>query len=355
MQTASKETTLHTGYARFMAACHHQQPDATPVWFMRQAGRSLREFREIRKQYDLLSITKIPELCAEVTMMPVKRLGVDGAVLVSDIVVPLQDMGISLELAPDVGPIIHNPIRTMKDVEALRIIDPEESMGYILETLRILDHELEGKQAVIGFSGSPFTLACYMIEGRPSRDYALAKSLMYGQSPVWHALMEKLTVVVSRFLVAQINAGADVVQLFDSWIGALSPASYAQYVQPYVSRIFDAVKQTGTPSIHFGTGNASLLELMTQAGGDIIGLDWRVNLDEAWQQVGFEHGVQGNLDPTLMLTDWPTIERGMQDVLRRAANRPGHIFNLGHGVLPASNPDLLQQLVAAVHETSARS
>ena len=355
MQTTSKETTTHSGFARFMAACHHQQPDATPVWFMRQAGRSLREFREIRKQYDLLSITKIPELCAEVTMMPVKRLGVDGAVLVSDIVVPLQDMGISLELVPDIGPIIHNPVRTLKDVEALRIIDPQESMGYILETLRILDRELEDKQAVIGFSGSPFTLACYMIEGRPSRDYALAKSLMYGQPQTWHALMEKLTEVVSRFLVAQIHAGADVVQLFDSWIGALSPASYTQYVQPYVRRIFDAVKQTGTPSIHFGTGNASLLELMAAAGGDIIGLDWRVNLDEAWQRVGFEHGVQGNLDPTLMLTDWPTIERGMQDVLQRAANRPGHIFNLGHGVLPASNPDLLKQLVDAVHETSTRS
>lgn len=354
MQTTAKEIVVHSGFTRFMAACHHQQPDATPVWFMRQAGRSLREFREIRKQYDLLSITKIPELCAEVTMMPVKRLGVDGAVLVSDIVVPLQDMGISLELAPDIGPIIHNPVRTMKDVEALRIIDPEESMGYILETLHILDRELAGKQAVIGFSGSPFTLACYMIEGKPSRDYALAKSLMYGQPHVWHALMEKLTVVVSRFLVAQINAGADVVQLFDSWIGALSPASYAQYVQPYVRRIFDAVQQTGTPSIHFGTGNASLLELMTEAGGDIIGLDWRVNLDEAWQSVGFEHGVQGNLDPTLMLTDWPTVEKGMQDVLQRAANRPGHIFNLGHGVLPASNPDLLKQLVDAVHETSAR-
>lgn len=355
MQTTSKETTTHSGFARFMAACHHQQPDATPVWFMRQAGRSLREFREIRKQYDLLSITKIPELCAEVTMMPVKRLGVDGAVLVSDIVVPLQDMGISLELVPDIGPIIHNPVRTLKDVEALRIIDPQESMGYILETLRILDRELEDKQAVIGFSGSPFTLACYMIEGRPSRDYALAKSLMYGQPQTWHALMEKLTEVVSRFLVAQIHAGADVVQLFDSWIGALSPASYTQYVQPYVRRIFDAVKQTGTPSIHFGTGNASLLELMAAAGGDIIGLDWRVNLDEAWQHVGYEHGVQGNLDPTLMLTDWPTIERGMQDVLQRAANRPGHIFNLGHGVLPASNPDLLKQLVDAVHETSTRS
>lgn len=353
--TLSRTVTPMSGAARFMAACHHQQPDATPVWFMRQAGRSLREFREIRKQYDLLTITKTPELCAEVTIMPVKRLGVDGAVLVSDIVVPLEGMGISLELVPDVGPIIHNPIRTMKDVEALRIIDPEESTAYILESLRILDRELEGKQAVIGFSGSPFTLACYMIEGKPSRDYALAKSLMYSQPWVWHALMQKLTEVVTRFLLAQIAAGADVVQLFDSWVGALSPTSYQEYVQPYVGHIFAAIKETDTPAIHFGTGNASLLELMTQAGGDIIGLDWRVNLDEAWESVGFEHGVQGNLDPTLMLTDWPTIEKGMQDVLRRAANRPGHIFNLGHGVMPATDPDLLKRLVDSVHETSARN
>jgi uroporphyrinogen decarboxylase len=344
-----------SGVARFIDACNHRQPDATPVWFMRQAGRSLAEFREVRKNYDLLTIAKTPELCTEVTLMPVKRLGVDGAVLLADIVVPLEGMGISVELQPEIGPIIHNPIRTMRDVEALRITDPEESTGYVMAAIRMIRRELEGKQAVIGFSGSPFTLACYIIEGRPSRDYAIAKSIMYGQPQVWHALMHKLTEVIAGYLVAQIQAGANVVQLFDSWVGTLNPSSYIQYVQPYVRRIFDAVKQTGAPSIHFGTGAAGLLELMAEAGGDLIGLDWRVELDEAWARVGFEHGVQGNLDPTLMLTDWPTIERGMQDVLDRAAGRPGHIFNLGHGVLAPTDPDMLKRLVDTVHERTARA
>lgn len=345
----------HSGVARFMDACHLRQPDATPIWFMRQAGRSLAEFREIRKNYDLLTITKTPELCTEVTLMPVKRLGVDGAVLLADIVVPLEGMGISLELQPEVGPIIHNPIRTMKDVEALRIIDPLESTGYIMTAIGMIRRELAGKQAIIGFSGSPFTLACYIIEGRPSRDYAIAKSLMYGQPAVWHALMEKLTEVVARYLVAQIHAGVDVVQLFDSWIGALSPSVYRQFVQPYIRRIFDRVKETGAPAIHFGTGAASLLESMTEAGGDIMGIDWRVDLDDAWARVGYDHGVQGNLDPTLLLTnDWPVIEAGMKDVLRRAGGRPGHIFNLGHGVLASTNPDMLKRLVDAVHEQTAR-
>ncbi len=347
--------TPRSGVARFMDACNHRQPDATPVWFMRQAGRSLAEFREVRKNYDLLTIAKTPELCTEVTLMPVKRLGVDGAVLLADIVVPLEGMGISVELQPEVGPIIHNPIRTMQDVEALRITDPEESTGYVMAAIRMIRRELEGKQAVIGFSGSPFTLACYIIEGRPSRDYAIAKSIMYGQPRVWHALMHKLTEVIAGYLVAQVQAGANVVQLFDSWVGALNPSSYIQYVQPYVRRIFDAVKQTGAPAIHFGTGAASLLELMAEAGGDLIGLDWRVELDEAWARIGFERGVQGNLDPTLMLTDWPTIERGMQNILDRAAGRPGHIFNLGHGVLTPTDPDMLKRLVDTVHERTARA
>src|SRR5258708_22368393 len=286
----------HTGLARFLDAIHHRQPDATPVWFMRQAGRSLVEFREIRKNCDLLTLTKTPELCTEVTLMPVKRLGVDGAVLLADIVVPLEGMGISLELQPDIGPIIHNPIRTKRDIDALRIIDPEESTAYVMQSIRMIRHELAGKQAVIGFSGSPFTLACYIIEGRPSRDYAIAKSMMYGEPELWHSLMGKLTEVVSRYLVAQIQAGADVVQLFDSWVGALSPSAYKRYVQPYVQQIFTAVKQAGGPAIHFGTGAASLLELIAEAGGDIIGLDWRVKLDEAWARIGFERGVQGNLD-----------------------------------------------------------
>ncbi len=348
-------SSLVTPKTRFLDACHRRQPDATPIWFMRQAGRCLAEYRELRKHYDILTMAKTPELCAQVTVMPVETFGVDAAVLYADIMLPLEGMGISLEIQPDIGPIIHNPVRTMKDVEALRIIDPEESTGFVMEAIRLVHRELEGKQAVIGFSGAPFTLACYMIEGRPSRDYSLAKSLMYGQPEVWHALMNKLTEVVSRYLVAQIKAGADVVQLFDSWVGALRPSVYKQFVQPYSRRIFQAVKQTGTPSIHFGTGTASLLELMTEAGGDVISVDWRVDLDDAWARIGYERGIQGNLDPTLLLTDWNTIEAGMRDILRRANNRPGHIFNLGHGVLAPTDPDMLRRLVDAVHEATARN
>src|SRR5205807_2006379 len=323
------------GLARFLDACHLRQPDATPIWFMRQAGRCLADYRDLRKKYDILTMAKTPELCTQVTLMPVQKLGVDGAVLFADIMLPLEGMGISLEIEPDLGPIIHNPVRTMKDVEALRAIKPEESVPYVMEAVRMVRSELAGKQAVIGFSGAPFTLACYMIEGRPSRNYELAKSLMYGQPGVWHALMDKLTAVVSNYLLAQLKAGADVVQVFDSWIGAVSPSTYKRFVQPYMKRIFAAIKETGSPSIHFGTGTAALLEVMTEAGGDVISVDWRVDLDEAWARIGYDRGIQGNLDPTLLLTSWPVIEAGMRDVLRRAGGRPGHIFNLGHGV-PAS-------------------
>jgi uroporphyrinogen decarboxylase len=344
----------HTGVARFLDACYRRQPDATPVWFMRQAGRCLAEYRELRKRYDILTMAKTPELCAQVTMMPVKEFGVDGAVLYADIMLPLEGMGVSLEIQPEVGPIIHNPIRSMQDVEALRITDAWEATPYVMEAIRLVRRELEGKQAVIGFSGAPFTLACYLIEGRPSRDYGIAKSLMYGQPETWHALMDKLTEVVSRYLVAQIGAGVDVVQVFDSWVGALGPSVYKRFVQPYAQRIFAAVKQTGTPSIHFGTGTASLLELMVEAGGDIISVDWRVDLDDAWARIGYDHGIQGNLDPTLLLTPWNVIEEGMHDVLRRAADRPGHIFNLGHGVLADTRPETLRRLVDAVHEATQR-
>ena len=343
-----------TGVARFLAACRHEQPDATPIWFMRQAGRCLAQYRELRKRYDILTMAKTPELCAQVTLMPVEQFGVDGAVLYADIMLPLEKMGVSLEIEPDIGPIIHNPVRSMRDVEALRVLDAEESTPFVMDAIRLVRRELEGKQAVIGFSGAPFTLACYMIEGRPSRDYGLAKSLMYGQPEVWDALMEKLSEVVTRYLLAQIRAGVDVVQLFDSWVGALSPSAYARYVQPYTRRIFEAVKQTGMPAIHFGTGTVSLLELMTEAGGDIISVDWRVELDDAWARIGCERGIQGNLDPTLLLAPWDVIERGMLDVLRRANQRPGHIFNLGHGVLAQTEPDMLRRLVDAVHRVTAR-
>ena len=346
--------TPQTGAVRFLDACHHRQPDATPVWFMRQAGRCLAEYRELRKRYDILTMAKTPELCAQVTLMPVKEFGVDAAVLYADIMLPLEGMGVSLEIQPDIGPIIHNPIRTMQDVNALRIIDAEEATPFVMQAIRLVSRELKGKQAVIGFSGAPFTLACYLIEGRPSRDYALAKSLMYGQPEIWHALMNKLTEVVSRYLLAQISTGVDAVQLFDSWVGSLSPSVYRQFVQPYSQRIFETIKQTGTPAIHFGTGTASLLELMAEAGGDIISIDWRMDLDTAWERIGYDRGIQGNLDPTLLLTPWNVIEKGMQDVLQRAANRPGHIFNLGHGVLADTQPDMLRRLVDAVHESTKR-
>lgn len=346
----------HTGVARFLDACHLRQPDATPVWFMRQAGRCLVEYRELRKRFndDILKMARTPDVAAQISLMPVEKFGVDGAVLYADIMLPLAGMGIDVEIEPEVGPIIHNPVRTTQAVEALRITDAEESTPFVLEAIRLLRRELEGKQAIIGFSGAPFTLACYMIEGRPSRDYALAKALMYGQPVVWHALMEKITEVVIRYLRAQVQAGVDVVQLFDSWVGALSPSVYRRFVLPYSQRIFEAVKQTGAPAIHFGTDTASLLEAITEAGGDVVSVDWRVDLDAAWARIGAERGIQGNLDPTLLLTPWETVEQGMQDVLRRAGNRPGHIFNLGHGVLAATNPDLLRRLVDAVHEATVR-
>jgi uroporphyrinogen decarboxylase len=346
--------TPHTGAARFLAACYRRQPDATPIWFMRQAGRCLAQYRELRKRYDILTMAKTPDLCAQVTLMPVEQFGVDAAVLYADIMLPLEGMGISFEIEPDIGPIIHNPVRSMRDVEALRILDAEESTPYVMEAIRLVHRELEGKQAVIGFSGAPFTLACYMIEGRPSRDYGIAKSLMYGQPEVWDALMHKLTEVVTRYLLAQINAGVDAVQLFDSWVGSLGPSAYKRFAQPYSQRIFEAIKQADIPSIHFGTATASLLELMADAGGDVISVDWRVDLDEAWARIGYDRGIQGNLDPTLLLTSWDTIAQGMLDVLRRANNRPGHIFNLGHGVLAPTDPDMLRRLVEAVHEITAR-
>ena len=350
----SAGVAAHTGFARFLDTCHHLQPDATPVWFMRQAGRCLAEYRELRKRYDILTMAKTPELCAQVTLMPVTEFGVDGAVLYADIMLPLEGMGVSLEIQPDIGPIIHHPIRSMRDVEALRIIDAGEATPFVMEAIRLVRRALAGKQAVIGFSGAPFTLACYLIEGRPSRDYSIAKSLMYGQPETWHALMNKLTGVVSGYLVAQVEAGVDVVQLFDSWVGALGPGAYKRFVQPYTQRVFETVKKTGTPSIHFGTGTASLLELMAQAGGDIISVDWRVNLDDAWARIGYERGIQGNLDPSLLLTSWDVIEEGMRDVLQRADGRPGHIFNLGHGVPADTQPAMLRRLVDAVHEATQR-
>jgi uroporphyrinogen decarboxylase len=344
-----------TGAERMLAACRHEPTDATPVWFMRQAGRSLAEYRKLRETYPILTLAKTPDLCTQVTLMPVNELGVDGAVLFADIMLPLEGMGVSLEIQPDLGPIIHAPIRSQADVERLRPLEPDEHVPFVLETIRTLKQELaDGRAAAIGFCGAPFTLACYLIEGRPSRDYAKAKSLMFREPAVWSTLMDRLTDGMIAYLRAQIAAGADVVQVFDSWVGALAPSDYERSVLPWMRRIFDALRGSGAPTIHFGTGTSALLESIAAAGSDLVSVDWRVRLDDAWARIGYERGIQGNLDPIRPLTGWQAAEAGMLEVLAAADGRPGHIFNLGHGVMPETEPDVLKRLVDAVHTRTAR-
>jgi uroporphyrinogen decarboxylase len=343
-----------TGAERLLAACRLQPTDATPVWFMRQAGRSLAEYRKLRETYPILTMAKTPELCTQITLMPVKELGVDGAVLFADIMLPLEPMGVSLEIQPDLGPVIHAPIRDMAAVQRLRPLEPEAGVPFVLETIRALRGELaDGRAAVIGFCGAPYTLACYLIEGRPSRDYAQAKSLMLREPAVWSALMDRLTDGMIAYLRAQVAAGADVIQVFDSWVGALAPADYERSVLPWMCRLFDALRPMGAPTIYFGTSNATLLEAMASAGSDLVSVDWRIRLDDAWRRIGFDRGIQGNLDPVRALAGWPAARDGMREVLASAGGRPGHIFNLGHGVLPETDPDVLKRLVDAVHTETA--
>jgi uroporphyrinogen decarboxylase len=337
---------------RFLRACRREPVDATPVWFMRQAGRSFAAYRSLRERHGILELAKTPELCAEVTLMPVRELGVDAAVLFADIMLPLEPMGVDLRIEPDVGPIIDRPIRSAADVAALRPFDPGE-VSFTLDAIRLVRRELDGKAGVIGFSGAPFTLACYLIEGRPSRDYAIAKAFMYREPEVWHDLMGRLSTMVVAYLRAQVDAGAEVVQLFDSWVGGLGPADYATFVQPHVRRIFEGLD--GTPTIHFGTGTSALLELMAGAGGDVIGIDHRVSLGDAWRRVGDDRGIQGNLDAARVLAGWEATEAGARAVLAEAEGRPGHVFNLGHGVLPESDTGLLRRLVEFVHEETVRA
>ncbi len=344
-----------TGAERMVATCRRQPADATPVWFMRQAGRSLARYRTLREQYPILTLAKTPDLCRQITLMPVEELGVDGAVLFADIMLPLEAMGVSLEIQPDLGPIIHAPIRDMQGVERLRPLEPDEGVPFVLETIRGLRSELsDGRAAVIGFCGAPYTLACYLIEGRPSRDYARAKALMLREPAVWSALMDRLTDGMIAYLQAQVAAGAEVVQVFDSWVGALAPDDYERSVLPWMRRIFDALRPAGAPTIYFGTGNATLLEAMASAGSDLMSVDWRVRLDDAWQRIGFDRGVQGNLDPVYPLAGWNVALRGARDVLARADGRVGHVFNLGHGVMPETDPEILKRLVDTVHAETAR-
>ncbi len=337
---------------RFLGACRREPVDATPVWFMRQAGRSFAAYRKLRERYGILELAKTPDLCAEVTLMPVRELGVDAAVLFADIMLPLEPMGVGLRIEPEVGPIIDRPIRSAADVAALRPFDPAE-VSFTGDAIRLVRSELAGRAGVIGFSGAPFTLACYLIEGRPSRDFAIAKAFMYREPAAWHELMRRLSTMIVAYLRAQVAAGADVVQLFDSWVGGLGPRDYREFVQPHVRTIFDGLRDV--PTIHFGTGTAALLEAMADAGGWVIGLDHRVSLAEGWRRVGYDKGVQGNLDSARLLAGWEATKTGALAVLEEADGRAGHVFNLGHGVLPQTDTDVLRRLVDLVHETTART
>jgi uroporphyrinogen decarboxylase len=331
-------------------ACRLEQVERTPVWFMRQAGRSLAEYRKLRESYGLFDIARQPELCAEVTLQPVRRLGVDAAVMFADIMLPVLGMGVEVELVENVGPVVAAPVRTLADVGRLSVPEPEDSVPWTLESVRLVREALPSEQAVIGFAGGPFTVAGYLIEGKPTREFKLTKACMYGSPEVWHALMDKLADTFGRYLRGCVRAGADVVQLFDSWVGALSADDYREFAAPYSARVLESVD---VPTIHFATGDAHLLEERRDAGGDVIGVDWRLPLDAAWERIGHDRGIQGNLDGAVLLGPWERVEREAEDVVARAAGRPGHIFNLGHGVLPETDPAYLSRLVELVHERTA--
>ena len=327
-------------------ACRREAVERTPVWFMRQAGRSLPKYRELRKKHDLFSVCRQPELCAEVTLQPVRAHNVDAAVMFADIMVPVLGMGVDVELVENVGPVIADPVRTSADVERLIVPDPEEAVPFILDAVRIVRSELSPEKGLVGFAGGPFTVAGYLIEGKPTREFQQTKACMYGRPEVWHALMDKLADTFSAYLQAKVAAGADVVQLFDSWVGTLSAADYQEFVAPYSARVLAAVD---VPTIHFGTGALHLLPSMAAAGGDVIGLDWRIPIDRGWEIVGYDHGVQGNLDPALLLGPFERVEAAAHAILDAVGGRHGHIFNLGHGVLPDTDPADLARLVELVH------
>jgi uroporphyrinogen decarboxylase len=335
--------------SRFLQAARHQPVDVTPVWLMRQAGRSLPEYRKLRERWSLVDIVAQPELCAEVTLQPVRRLGVDAAVMFADIMLPLRGMGVEFELVENVGPVIARPIASAADVDRLVVPSGEEAAPQVITAVRQV--VAQSPVPVIGFSGAPFTLASYLIEGRPSRDFARVKAFMYSEPVAFDKLLAKLAATMAGYLLAQVAAGASAVQLFDSWVGALALEDYETRVLPHTRSIFAALKSADVPRIHFGTDTAGLLESIASAGPDIVSVDWRVPLDAAWDRVGHDHGIQGNLDPAVLLGPPELVRERALDVLRRAAGKPGHIFNLGHGVLPSTPLENLQLLVETVHES----
>ncbi|GAC1445338.1 MAG: uroporphyrinogen decarboxylase [Chloroflexota bacterium] len=334
---------------RLLRALRREPVDRTPIWFMRQAGRSLPEYRAIKERYSLLEICRQPELCAEVTLQPVRRLGVDAAILYADIMHPLVGIGIDLDIVEGVGPVIAEPIRSASDLQRLTPLETGD-IDFVLQGIRCVLDGLAGSLPLIGFSGAPFTLASYLIEGRPSRDFVHTKRMMYGAPELWDDLMQRLARIVTAYAGAQAQAGVHAIQIFDSWAGNLSVDDYCRYVQPYSKMVFDGLSEFDLPTIHFGTATGALLQCMRDAGGSTIGVDWRIPLHIAWQRVGYDHGVQGNLDPLVLQGPWEVVRREAAAIMDRAGNREGHIFNTGHGLHPQTPPDQLQRLVEFVHE-----
>jgi uroporphyrinogen decarboxylase len=334
----------------FLRACRREQVPHTPVWFMRQAGRSLPEYRKVREGIAMLDSCMRPDLVTEITLQPVRRHNVDAAIYFSDIVVPLKAIGVDLDIKPGVGPVVEEPVRTRADLERLRPLEPAD-VSYVTEAVRLLTRELGGTP-LIGFAGAPFTLASYLVEGGPSRNHEHTKAMMYGDPELWGALLDRLAQITSVFLKVQIEAGASAVQLFDSWAGALAPADYRRSVLPASTKVFDAVAEYGVPRIHFGVGTGELLGAMGEAGADVVGADWRVPIGEAARRVGPGKAVQGNLDPAVLFAPREAVEAQAQRVLDEARGVEGHIFNLGHGVLPQTDPEALTRLVSYVHEQS---
>jgi uroporphyrinogen decarboxylase len=335
--------------SRFLDACRRRPTDVRPVWFMRQAGRYLKQYREIRARHGILEICKRPDLAAAVTLQPVEYLDVDAAIIFADLLLPVEPMGLKLRFASGEGPIIDNPVRTSEDVDTLSISNTDD-LGYVAEAIQTVTRALAGRVPVIGFVGAPFTLASYMIEGGASRTFLTTKRMMYNDETLWRRLMGKLVDVLGPFAILQVTAGARAIQVFDSWAGALGADDYVRYVAPYSRALIERIRTTGVPVIHFGTGTGGFFRELHAAGGDVLGVDWRINIDQAWMDISYRAAIQGNLDPAVLFAPLPELRMRVHELLKRTASRPGHIFNLGHGILPETPPAHVKAVVEFVRE-----
>jgi uroporphyrinogen decarboxylase len=335
--------------SRFLEACRRRPTDVRPVWFMRQAGRYMKQYREIRSKHGILDICKRPDLAAQVTLQPVEILDVDAAIIFADLLLPVEPMGLKLRFAAGEGPVIDNPVRTSSDIDSLSISNTDD-LGYVSEAIQIVSKALAGRVPVIGFVGAPFTMASYMIEGGSSRHFLRTKQMMYRDETLWRRLMGKLVDVLGAFGVLQVAGGARIIQVFDSWVGALGPDDYVRYVAPYSRALIERIRAASVPVIHFGTGAAGFFRELHAAGGDVMGVDWRINIDQAWMDISYRSAVQGNLDPAVLFAPLPELKMRVHEMLRRTGSRPGHIFNLGHGILPETPVENVKACVEIVRE-----